>query len=67
MLDIRDYGKWVRAAIEDPQYAKGGELLAGTEWITVGEIVKDMAKGAWVQLEGVTVSFNLRGLYISHW
>ena len=45
MLDIRDYGKWVRAAIEDSQYAKGGELIAATEWVTLAEIVEDLAKG----------------------
>jgi len=46
LLDIRDYGKWVRAAIEDTKYIKGGELIAATEWVTIGEAVKDLAKGA---------------------
>ena len=66
LLDIRDYGKWVRAAIEEPKYLKGGELIAATEWVTIGEAVKDLAKGAGLQLEEVILDSDLKIKYNSH-
>ncbi|KAH7104546.1 NAD(P)-binding protein [Auriculariales sp. MPI-PUGE-AT-0066] len=44
IIDIRDYGKWVVAAIEDPTYASGGEIIAAAEYVTAEEVVSGLSK-----------------------
>ncbi|KAH7108583.1 NAD(P)-binding protein [Auriculariales sp. MPI-PUGE-AT-0066] len=38
-IDIRDFGKFIAAAIEDPAYAHGGDMVAATEALTPNTIV----------------------------
>jgi len=45
MLDIRDYGKWVLAAIEDPKYANGGDISAASEYVSVGQVARSASEG----------------------
>ena len=43
-IDITEYGKFVLVAIEEPAYASGGEIIAATEYISLGDIAKDMGR-----------------------
>ncbi|KAH7108584.1 NAD(P)-binding protein [Auriculariales sp. MPI-PUGE-AT-0066] len=42
-IDIRDFGKFVVVAIEDPAYARGGDILAATEFITAEGVVRELS------------------------
>ena len=50
IIDVRDYGKFVLVAIENPEYAKGGEIIAATDWVTMGDIAQDIGRSVWRHL-----------------